>query len=167
MLITGKCHCGNIAFELEWEGDPPEIPARACGCTFCVKHGGVWTSNPKAKLAVAVRDAALVSKYAFGTRTATFHVCSRCGAVPLVTSEIASHLYAVVNVNVFENVDPSRLRRATADFEGEDIESRLARRTRNWIADVRIVSGTATTPALRATPPQDEEGKTTPSTRPA
>jgi hypothetical protein len=79
--------------------------------------------------------------------------------VPLVTSEIANHLYAVVNVNVFENVDPSWLRRAAADFEGEGVESRLARRTRNWIADVRIGSGTATTPALRATPPQDEEGK--------
>ena len=167
MLIKGKCHCGNIAFELEWEGNPPEIPARACGCAFCVKHGGVWTSNPKARLAVAVHDTALVSKYAFGTRTATFHVCSRCGAVPLVTSEIASHLYAVVNVNVFENVDASWLRRAPVSFEGEDVESRLARRKRNWIADVRIVSGTATTPALRATPPQDEEGKTTPSTRPA
>src|SRR5437899_9622439 len=159
MLIKGKCHCGNTAFEREWEGAPPEIPARACGCTFCVKHGGVWTSNPSARLAVAVRDAALVSKYAFGTRTAMFHVCSRCGAVPLVTSEIANHLYAVVNVNVFENVDASRLRRATADFEGEDVESRLARRKRNWIADVRIGGETATTPALRATPPQDEEGK--------
>jgi len=155
MLITGKCHCGNIAFELEWEGDTPEIPARACGCTFCVKHGGVWTSNPNARLAVAVRDAALVSKYAFGTRTATFHVCSRCGAVPLVTSEIANHLYAVVNVNVLENVDASRLRRATADFEGEDVESRLARRTRNWIADVRFADRqNLTTPALRATPPR-------------
>src|SRR5438046_4406468 len=55
----------------------------------------------------------------------------------------------------------------SANFEGEDVESRLARRKRNWIADVRFVSGTATTPALRATPPQDEEGKTTPSTRPA
>jgi hypothetical protein len=154
MLITGKCHCGNIAFELEWEGGPPEIPARACGCTFCVKHGGVWTSNPNARLAVAVRDAALVSKYAFGTRTATFHVCSRCGAVPLVTSEIANRLYAVVNVNVFEHVDASWLRRAPVSFEGEDVESRLARRTRNWIADVRFVDGqNLTTPALRATPP--------------
>ena len=160
MLITGKCHCGNIAFELEWEGDAPEIPARACGCMFYVKHGGVWTSNPNARLAVAVRDSALVSKYSFGTRTATFQVCSRCGAVPLVTSEIANHLYAVVNVNVLENIDPSQLHRATVDFEGEDVESRLARRTRNWIADVRFADRkNLTTPALRATPPQDEEGK--------
>ncbi|MEP6657229.1 MAG: hypothetical protein ABJC33_08325 [Betaproteobacteria bacterium] len=138
MLINGKCHCGNIAFELEWAGEPPEISARACGCSFCVKHGGVWTSHPSARLAVAIHNFALVSKYAFGTRTAAFHVCSRCGVVPLVTSEIANHLLAVVNINAFENVDPSWLRRAPATFEGEDIESRLARRARNWIADVRI-----------------------------
>jgi len=54
-----------------------------------------------------------------------FHVCSRCGAVPLVTSEIANHLYAVVNVNVLENVDQSSVHRATADFEGEDVNPAL------------------------------------------
>lgn len=140
MLIDGKCHCGNIAFELEWKGESPEIPARECSCSFCVKHGGVWTSNPESGLVVTIRDDSLVSKYVFGTRTATFHVCSRCGAVPLVTSEIANHLYAVVNVNVLENVDPSWLRRAAANFEGEDVDSRLARRQRHWIADVRIVA---------------------------
>jgi hypothetical protein len=143
MSLSGKCHCGNIAFELEWEGDPPEIPARACGCTFCVKHGGVWTSNPRSRLTVVIRDAALVSKYAFGTRTATFSVCSRCGAVPFVTSEIEGHVYAVVNVNVLENVDPSWLRRSPVSFEGEDVESRLSRRKRNWIGDVRITEMSA------------------------
>jgi hypothetical protein len=143
MLINGKCHCGNIAFELEWEGDSPEIPARACGCSFCVKHGGVWTSNPKSRLAVAIGDASLVSKYAFGSRTATFHVCSRCGIVPLVTSEIENHQYAVVNVNTLENIDQSWLRRGNANFEGESVESRLARRQGNWIADVQIIEGGA------------------------
>jgi hypothetical protein len=142
MLINGKCHCGNIAFTLGWEGEPPEIPARACGCSFCTKHGGVWTSNPRSTLAVIVHDAALLSKYAFGTKTAEFYVCSRCGVVPLVTSEIEDRLHAVVNINVFENVDPSWLRRAPADFEGENLELRLARRKRNWIADVRIEGDT-------------------------
>ena len=139
MVLNGKCHCGNVAFELEWEGTSPEIPARACDCSFCVKHGGVWTANPKSVLNVKIRDAALVSKYKFGTETATFHICTRCGAVPLVTSEIAEHLYAVVNVNVLENIDQAWLRRASVTFGGEDIETRLARRTRNWIAEVRIV----------------------------
>jgi hypothetical protein len=58
--------------------------------------------------------------------------------VPIVTSEIETHLYAVVNVNTFENFDPSRLRRATASFDGEGVDSRLARRRKNWIADVRF-----------------------------
>jgi hypothetical protein len=138
MQISGKCHCGNIAFSLEWPGESPEIPARACGCSFCVKHGGVWTSNPASSLVATIDDAALVSKYAFGTRTATFHVCSRCGTVPFVTSEIDNHLYAVVNVNAFENVDQSCLRQSAAHFEGEDVESRLGRRRRNWIPNVRI-----------------------------
>jgi hypothetical protein len=139
MLIEGKCHCGNIALELEWPGDAGEIPARACDCSFCIKHGGVWTSNPKSRLTVSIRDASLVSKYVFGTRTAAFHVCSRCGAVPLVTSEIADRLYAVVNVNVLEKIDPSRLARAPVSFENEDVEARLGRRARNWIGDVRFV----------------------------
>jgi hypothetical protein len=139
--LHGQCHCGNIAVALDWPGDCTEIPARACGCSFCVKHGGVWTSNPNASVLVTIRDPAFVSPYAFGTRTATFHVCSRCGTVPIVTSDIDGRTYAVVNVNVLDNVDPSSLRRASANFDGEDVDSRLGRRQRNWIADVRIRSG--------------------------
>jgi hypothetical protein len=139
MLLSGKCHCGNIRLDLEWDGDPPRIPARACGCSFCMKHGGVWTSNPKARLAIGIRERSLVSKYAFGTRTATFHVCGRCGVVPFVTCEMDGRVYAVVNVNTLENIEPAWLDRASASFEGEDLASRLARRKRNWIAEVRIV----------------------------
>jgi hypothetical protein len=139
MLIHGKCHCGNISFSLAWEPSPAEIPARACSCSFCTKHGGVWTSNPKGALEVLVQDPALVSKYAHGTRTAEFHVCSRCGVVPVVTSRIDGRLYAVVSVNAFEDVDPSLLRRAPTNFDGEGKDSRLARRKRGWIADVRFV----------------------------
>jgi hypothetical protein len=59
--------------------------------------------------------------------------------VPVVTSRIDEVLYAVVNVNAFEGVDPSLLRRASASFDGEGKESRLARRKRNWIANVEYV----------------------------
>jgi hypothetical protein len=139
MRIHGRCHCGNIAFALTWEPDPVEIPARACTCSFCVKHGGVWTSNPGAALSVTVNEPSLVSKYAFGTHTAEFHVCSRCGVVPVVTSRIDDHLYAVVSVNAFEDMDPALLSRASANFDGEGQESRLGRRQKNWIADVKFV----------------------------
>jgi hypothetical protein len=139
MLIHGACHCGNISFALNWTPDPSEIPARACDCSFCTKHGGVWTSNPKASLKLHVEDPSLVSKYAFGTGTAQFHICSRCGVVPVVTSEIEKRLYAVVSVNAFNDVDPALLHRTPAAFDGESVESRVARRTRNWIADVQYV----------------------------
>ena len=143
MLIRGKCHCGNISFSLAWEPTPAEIQARACTCSFCTKHGGVWTSYPRGALEVTVRDPAIVSKYTHGTRTAEFHVCARCGIVPVVTSRIDGQLYAVVSVNVFEGVDPSLLRRESHDFDGEGKDDRLARRKRNWIADVRFVQGSA------------------------
>jgi hypothetical protein len=141
MVILGSCHCRNITFDLDWQPDPAEIQARACGCTFCTKHGGVWTSNPAASLRVHVKDPSLVSAYEFGTKTATFHVCGRCGVVPFVTSDIDGRRYAVVSVNAFANVDPAMIHTAPASFDGEELDSRLARRKRNWIGDVRFVEG--------------------------
>ena len=140
MLIHGKCHCGNIAFSLTWEPHPIEIHARACSCSFCVKHGGVWTSNPSSSLRISIKDSSLVSNYAFGTRTAEFHTCARCGVVPVVTSRIDGRLYAVVNVNAFEGIDPAVVRRSSSDFDGEGTDDRLERRKRNWIGDVKFVN---------------------------
>ena len=100
MLIAGNCHCGNITFALTWEPDPSEIPARACTCSFCTKHGGVWTTTPTGSLKVTVGNSSLVSRYAFGTETAQFHICSQCGVVPVVTSRIEDRLYAQSSVSM-------------------------------------------------------------------
>jgi len=138
MRIEGKCHCGNIRYVLDWPGDGGDIAIRACGCTFSTKHGGSWTSHRDATLLAEVGDASLVSNYRFGTATADFHVCARCGVVPFVTSAIDDHLYAVVNVNTFEGVDPSAFVRKATSFDGEGTGERLERRARNWIRNVRI-----------------------------
>src|SRR5580765_1028317 len=143
MMIRGKCHCGNLSFSLTWEPDPAFVPARRCGCAFCLKHGGVWTSNPDGVLNIKVIEPTLLSKYQFGSKTAEFHVCARCGVVPVVTSRIEGRLYAVVSVNAFENVDPSLIRQSPADFEGEGQGERLARRQRNWIANVEYADASA------------------------
>jgi hypothetical protein len=136
MLIRGKCHCGNLSFSLTWEPDPTTIRARQCGCAFCTKHGGVWTSHPGGFLKIMIRERASLSKYEFGSRTAEFQVCTRCGVVPVVTSRIDGRVYAVVNVNAFEGVDRALIRPSAADFDGEQQGDRLARRQRNWIANV-------------------------------
>ncbi len=140
MHIEGKCHCGNITYVLRWPGEGTNIPVRACSCSFCTKHGGVYTSHRDAELAAVVHDEARVSRYVFGTETAEFYLCSRCGVVPFVTSMIEDNLYAVVNVNSFEGIDPSCFSRAVTDFDGETTERRLDRRKRNWIPSVTITS---------------------------
>ncbi len=141
MRISGSCHCGNITFSLDWRPEPAEIPARACSCSFCLKHGGLWTSCPTGSLRITIRQPALVSRYSFGTRTAEFHVCSSCGVVPVVTSRIDGRLYAVVSVNAFQDVDPALLKRAAAGYDSESESARLARRKLNWIADVEVQAG--------------------------
>jgi hypothetical protein len=138
MRIQGSCHCGNISYEFDIPGQAKDLAVRACGCSFCVKHGGVWTSHHEGKLGATLRDASKVSKYRFGTQTAEFYVCSSCGAVPFVTSDIDSHRYAVVNVNTFEGIDPASLSRAAVSFEGETSDNRLARRKQRWIPEVRL-----------------------------
>lgn len=142
MRIEGKCHCGNISYVLNWPDDGAGIPVRACGCGFCTKHGAAWTSHRGSELIAEVRDASLVSKYRFGTGTADFHVCARCGVPPLVTCVIDDRLYAVVNTNTLEGIESSSLVRSATNFDGEGTGERLERRKRNWIPTVRIsISG--------------------------
>jgi hypothetical protein len=143
MDIAGSCHCGNISFSLAWPDESGEVPARACGCTFCRKHGGVWTSHPAASLKARVTEPGMVARYAFGTETANFLVCARCGVAPLVTSQIEGKTFAVVNANAFDNLDRIRLIPQAASFDGEEVQARLDRRRRNWIADVVLAEGGA------------------------
>ncbi|MGI9221232.1 MAG: GFA family protein [Woeseiaceae bacterium] len=136
--IKGSCHCGNIQFDLAWPADAPQIGVRECGCSFCQKHGGEWTSHREAELDVRIDDDSRVSRYQFGTSTADFHICSTCGVVPFVVSEIDEQSYAVVNVNAFEANSGLSFTHSTTDFDGEDVDSRLDRRRRNWISTVRF-----------------------------
>jgi hypothetical protein len=139
MEISGRCHCGNIAFTLDWRPEPVVIPARACGCTFCSKHGGLWTSCPQGALTVRFRDRARIAEYEFGTRTAQFLVCRECGVAPVAISRIDGRLHAVVSVRALEGLDPAWVQPAvSADYDGESTADRLARRARNWIGTVEV-----------------------------
>lgn len=134
--IDGTCHCGNIRFVLRWPESEADIPVRTCGCTFCQKHGGAWTSHRRAELTISIVDQSLVSKYRFGTKTADFYICSACGVAPFVLSEINENLYAVVNVNTFESAGSLSFSSSVTNFDGEDTGSRLERRVQNWIPTV-------------------------------
>jgi hypothetical protein len=81
---------------------------------------------------LAIGDEDQLNRYRFGTKTADFHVCRTCGVMPITTSSIASTRYAVLNIQTFNSVDHGRFVHRTTDFEGETIESRLARRQQTW-----------------------------------
>ena len=135
-MITGGCHCGAIRFALDWKPDPTEIPARACSCSFCTARGALWTACPDGLLTVHLQDPALRSRYRFGTETATFHVCARCGGVPVVTSEAEAGLVAVVNVQTISGLDAALLRIAPVSFDGWSIFMRFDEEALKGIADV-------------------------------
>lgn len=145
LVIEGGCHCRAIRYELQWPGSEgkPRVPARRCGCSFCTRIDGVWTSHPQANLKIT-RDATVpATPYRFGTGTADFLFCSRCGMTPLVTCRIDGREYAVVNVNTFDEIeDPGfDLDLSDSDFEGESLDERLARRAARWIGTVEWLEG--------------------------
>jgi len=140
--ITGSCHCENIRFALRWPASETEIPVRMCGCSFCQKHNGAWTSHRQSELTIQIEDQSFVSKYRFGTGTADFFVCSVCGVVPFVLSNIDENFYAVVNINAFAETPGFSYSRSSTDFDGEDTGSRLERRQRNWIPVVVVDAST-------------------------
>lgn len=140
MELRGSCHCGNLRYVLDWPGEhAAPIPARACACSFCTRHGAVWTAHPDAQLTIETTDNAAISRYGFETRTAEFLVCTRCGGVPVCTSRIDGRDHAVVNVNTFD--DPSvAIEQVPVSFDGEDEIRRLERRRQRWIGTVRFQS---------------------------
>lgn len=136
-ILGGGCHCGNLGVVLEWPADTL-VPVRCCGCSFCRKHAGSWTSHPQASLTLRVRERADLSRYRFGTGTADFLICARCGLVPVAVSRIDGRDYAVVNVRTLQLDPAQQAPPEAADFDGEDVAQRLKRRRRNWIGRVRI-----------------------------
>jgi len=136
--IDGSCHCGNIHLVLQWPGPNTEMGVRMCACSFCQKHAGAWTSHRDARLTIDIVNKSLMTKYRFGTKTADFYVCSTCGVVPFVLSEIKGRVYAVVNVNSLHDTDRLVSSRSATDFDGEEKGTRLDRRRQNWIPDVIV-----------------------------
>src|SRR5262249_20228478 len=135
--FQGGCHCGNVAYTLRWASDSGLVLAR-CSCTFCTKHGAIYTAHRNAALSVTVKDADALIRYEFDTKTAYCYFCARCCVYLFATSKIDGREYAVINANSMKDfVAPSNIK--AMNFEGETTASRLARRSRTWIGDITIV----------------------------
>jgi hypothetical protein len=75
MPISGSCHCGKTAFEID--GDIPPKLTR-CTCSFCSKRGALWAYYEPAqfRLTTPVADAAT---YRWQTKMVAHNFCATCG----------------------------------------------------------------------------------------
>ncbi|HMB75969.1 MAG TPA: GFA family protein [Kiloniellaceae bacterium] len=140
MQFHGKCHCGNISYSYDVPGDDDHLSVRICDCSFCQKHGGIYTSQADGALNAAIEDDGAVVRYRFGTETADFYICSRCGVMPFAISDIDGAAFAIVNINSLDDLRPDRILPTPVSFQGENLEDRLARRKRYWVGQVSIES---------------------------
>jgi len=129
--LEGTCHCGNIAIVLSTQQDPRELPLRECDCSFCRRHAARTTADPGGEARIGVQDPVLLSRYAFGLRTAEMVVCARCGMYAAAVLREGRRGWAVLNTNLF--LDPAFDRPGQkVSYGGETAEERIARRKRTW-----------------------------------
>ena len=86
----GGCHCGNLRLSLRLSQAPADTRLRACGCSFCRAHNTRTTSDPDGAVDIRAADWSLVEFYRFGTGTAEFLICKRCGVYIGAVGETAS-----------------------------------------------------------------------------
>jgi hypothetical protein len=137
MLHTGGCHCGNISVRLHLSRTPEQMPLRSCSCSFCRSHGTRTVSDRDGRFEIVASDRSLVERYRFGSRTADYVLCRRCGVYVGALCETDSGLRAVVNVNCLDDRALFTQPPAAPDYDGETTESRLARRSINWMPAVQ------------------------------
>jgi hypothetical protein len=136
MEHQGGCHCGNLRVRLRLATAPAETPLRSCACAFCRAHQTRTVSDPQGLFEVSAEDWSLVEPYRFGTRTADYLLCRRCGVYVGAVCETSAGLRAVANVNALGDRAAFTRSPAAPDYEGETTEARLARRAQNWMPAV-------------------------------
>jgi hypothetical protein len=133
MEHRGGCHCGNIHVRLRLSKPPQENPLRACACTFCRGHNTRTVADPAGLFEAWADDWALVEPYRFGSRSADYLVCRRCGIYVAAICEMTVGQRAVVNVNCLDDRASFTQAPNTTDYDGETTAARLSRRASNWM----------------------------------
>jgi hypothetical protein len=132
MVLDGSCHCGALTVSFETARAPAELPLRACGCSFCRRHGAIAVTDPAGRVEVRIRDAGRLSRYQFGLRSSDFLLCRACGVYVAAVCAVDGRTYATLNANVLDARSAFTAVPTPVDYQGETREQRLARRARSW-----------------------------------
>jgi hypothetical protein len=128
----GGCHCGNLRLTLRLSQPPAEIRLRACGCSFCRAHNTRTASDPHGSVDIWADDWSLVQSYRFGSSTAEFVICRRCGVYIGALGDTETGTRAVINTTCLDDRAAFAREPVPIDHDGEATDDRLARRAANW-----------------------------------
>lgn len=128
----GQCHCGAVGFEYRTAMAPGAWPVRACQCSFCLKHGGVYTSDPSGSVRFTFREPGLLARYRFGHQTADFLFCGRCGGYLGAVTEEGGLALAVLCVRALDPQPAGLPAPQPMSYEGETSGDRNTRRAARW-----------------------------------
>jgi hypothetical protein len=139
--LTGGCHCGNVKVAYETSLDPRDLPLRACQCSFCLRHGGLTSSDPAGRLVVEVRQPERLQRYRFGLGITDFLICGTCGVYAAAVTEIDGRPLGVLNVRVLDEREPFDRAPTPMEYGAEQVQDREARRVKAWMSvEVRLAS---------------------------
>ena len=140
MEHRGGCHCGHLRVRVRLSKPPADTQIRSCACSFCLSHGTRTVSDPEGQ-AELWADWSLVEKYRFGSRTADYLLCRRCGVYVGAICETSAGCRSVINTRCLEDRAMFGQEAMHPDYDAETVEARLARRARNWMPTVVHGSG--------------------------
>lgn len=102
-LLRGGCHCGKVKIEFETAISPADFTPRVCDCSFCLKHGASYISDPDGSLSIEAKGLDTISEYRQGSESARFLVCRCCGVLVAVVFDDDAGCYGAVNSRCIED----------------------------------------------------------------
>jgi hypothetical protein len=136
MEHRGGCHCGNLRVQVSLTRPAAEMQVRSCACSFCRSHGTRTVSDPAGRADFRATDWSFVERYRFGSRTADYLLCRRCGVYVGAVCETPVGRRAVINTRCLDDRATFVQEAMHPDYDGEAVEERLNRRAVNWTPTV-------------------------------
>jgi hypothetical protein len=136
MEHDGGCHCGNLQVRVRLNRPPAENPVRSCACSFCRSHATITVSDPAGQADIRASDWSLVERHRFGSRTADYLLCRRCGVYIGAVCATAAGVRSVINTRCLTDRTAFTQRPIEPDYDAETTAVRLARRAANWMPTI-------------------------------
>ena len=130
-VLRGACHCGHVEAKFETSIPVEEIAVRACGCSFCRRHGAKTVADPRGRVTFfAPPDG--IERYRFGLRTADYLICRTCGVYAGAVIGAGEKLRGTLNVagTAIEGLCDRPAQ--PVEYDLEDADQRRARRLAHW-----------------------------------